>query len=429
MTMARLQLYASLLAGHMKDIEFKPSSLHTNADELYRLPCTRERQRSVHAVDIFHTSQLKALPVTNTITNQETRKDVTLSKVYTYTMSGWPATGRKELTPSHACSCPREFMWTTPAPLKSTFLVIVDAHSKWPEVFLLHLSSDNSVSQNNICTLQIASAAGMRQHASFRKWRVYKIHVSKRNQTTSVQYQPVTMQTLKQGLETKREKWTLQTKPAKFLASYRNTPRQMKAQQHWCSGGLSAHSWTSWSQTDIMKCWTNKPRCSPAAGSAISEQDRKWWCETTEGEGNGPDGQYTHKRDTELTRFKWAQTMRRRHINQMHSTENRTTIEREQVQRASGKDTRVTVEGDGTVQRPQSWKKGTCWWRCCYSRSYIFKHTLRMCRNLQTIQNATRNEGTIHQTDWTETNKQTNKQKQNIWLFKFKSKMQNNYKF
>lgn len=83
----------------MYDIEFKPSSLHTNADGLSRLPCTRERQRRVDAVDIFHTAQLEALPVTSTVIKQETRKDVTLSKVYTYTMSVWPATGRKELTP------------------------------------------------------------------------------------------------------------------------------------------------------------------------------------------------------------------------------------------------------------------------------------------------------------------------------------------
>lgn len=93
------QVTALFLASHMYDIEFKPSSLHTNADGLSRLPCTRERQRRVDAVDIFHTAQLEALPVTSTVIKQETRKDVTLSKVYTYTMSVWPATGRKELTP------------------------------------------------------------------------------------------------------------------------------------------------------------------------------------------------------------------------------------------------------------------------------------------------------------------------------------------
>ncbi|XP_036815479.1 uncharacterized protein LOC118943635 [Oncorhynchus mykiss] len=76
MTAARLQRYALFLASHMYDIEFKPSSLHTNADGLSRLPCTRERQRRVDAVDMFHTAQLKALPVTSTVIKQETRKDV-----------------------------------------------------------------------------------------------------------------------------------------------------------------------------------------------------------------------------------------------------------------------------------------------------------------------------------------------------------------
>lgn len=61
--------------------------------------------------------------------------------------------------------------------------------------------------------------------------------------------------------------------------------------------------------------------------------------------------------------------MWRRHINQMHSTENCTTIEREQAQSAPESDTQGTVEDGGAVETP-GWKKGTCWWRCCYSRRY-----------------------------------------------------------
>ena len=46
--------------------------------------------------------------------------------------------------------------------------------------------------------------------------------------------------------------------------------------------------------------------------------------------------------------------MWRRHINQMHSTENSTTIEREQAQRAPESDTQATVEDGGAVERPQA---------------------------------------------------------------------------
>lgn len=48
LTAARLQRYALFLASHVHDIEFKLPSLHTNADRLSRLPCTRERQCRGH---------------------------------------------------------------------------------------------------------------------------------------------------------------------------------------------------------------------------------------------------------------------------------------------------------------------------------------------------------------------------------------------
>ncbi|XP_064875144.1 uncharacterized protein K02A2.6-like [Oncorhynchus nerka] len=306
------------------DIEFKPSSLHTNADGLSRLPCTRERQRSVDAVDIFHTAQLEALPVTRTVIKQETRKYVTLSKVYTYTMSGWPATGRKELTPyfqrrnkitmyqgclmwgmrvmipqkcnnqvlqqlheghvgivqmkllarSHFwwpcldqqienmvknCSgCLETLHMPAPVPVhpwewpaepwqrinvdyagpfeKHMFLVIVDAHSKWPEVFC----TDSSTSAQTIeCLRTMFARFGLplqlvsddvQAFVSGEFTRFMSVNGIKHS--TSAPYHPATnglaerfVQTLKQGLRAaKRDEGTLQTKLAKFLASYRNTP-------------------------------------------------------------------------------------------------------------------------------------------------------------------------------------------------------------
>ncbi|XP_052374260.1 uncharacterized protein K02A2.6-like [Oncorhynchus keta] len=324
MTAARLQRYALFLASHMYDIEFKPSSLHTNADGLSRLPCTRERQRRVDAVDMFHTAQLEALPVTSTVIKHETRKDVTLSKVYTYTMSGWPATGRKERIPyfqrrneittyqgclmwgmrvmipqkcqhlvlqqlheghvgivkmkllarSHFwwpgldqqienmaknCSgCLETLHMPAPVPVhpwewpaeprqrihvdyagpfeKHMFLVIVYAHSKWPEVFC----TDSSTSAQTIECLRTTFARfglplqlvsdNAQAFVSDEFTRFMSVNGIKHS--TSAPYHPATnrlaerfVQTLKQGLRAaKRDEGTLQTKLAKFLASYRNTP-------------------------------------------------------------------------------------------------------------------------------------------------------------------------------------------------------------
>ena len=44
----------------------------------------------------------------------------------------------------------------------------------------------------------------------------------------------------------------------------------------------------------------------------------------------------------------------RPHINQIHSTGNSTTIERENAQRAPGSDTQGAIEDSGAVQGPQA---------------------------------------------------------------------------
>ncbi|KAJ8379205.1 hypothetical protein AAFF_G00223170 [Aldrovandia affinis] len=53
----------------------------------------------VDAVEVFHAAQLEALPLTSAVVKRETRRDPILSEVYEYTMTGWPTTCSKEVTP------------------------------------------------------------------------------------------------------------------------------------------------------------------------------------------------------------------------------------------------------------------------------------------------------------------------------------------
>ena len=92
MTAARLQRYALFLAGHDYTIMYKQTKEHANADSMSRLPlpCTEPPTAAVQDVDIFHASQVHALPVTAQKVKKETRNDPLLAKVYNYTLRGWP---------------------------------------------------------------------------------------------------------------------------------------------------------------------------------------------------------------------------------------------------------------------------------------------------------------------------------------------------
>ena len=116
MTAARLQRYALFLAGHDYTIMYKQTKEHANADSMSRLPlpCTEPPTAAVQDVDIFHASQVHALPVTAQKVKKETRNDPLLAKVYNYALRGWPqhctddqlkpfATRKDELTLHDGC--------------------------------------------------------------------------------------------------------------------------------------------------------------------------------------------------------------------------------------------------------------------------------------------------------------------------------------
>ena len=97
---ACLQRWALKLSAYTYDIQFRCTNEHSNADGLSRLPL-----KLVGPVDyiseayVFNLQQLDSLPVTATKLAMATRTDKVLSKVYRYTIKGWPREVEPPLRP------------------------------------------------------------------------------------------------------------------------------------------------------------------------------------------------------------------------------------------------------------------------------------------------------------------------------------------
>ena len=115
MTAARLQQFASFLAGHDYNIENKSTTEHGNADALSQLPLEiiqPSAEEDIDAVDVFHMSQIELLPVTSDEIRQETQRDMELSWVLESVTQGWypeakqiqPYYNRKDELSAH-CGC------------------------------------------------------------------------------------------------------------------------------------------------------------------------------------------------------------------------------------------------------------------------------------------------------------------------------------
>ena len=88
MTAARLQRYAVFLSGHSYDITYKNTTSHANADALSRLPLKLTDHEEADEVNVFYNSQFDALPVTCEQVRNATQRDLTLSQVLDFIMSG-----------------------------------------------------------------------------------------------------------------------------------------------------------------------------------------------------------------------------------------------------------------------------------------------------------------------------------------------------
>jgi len=97
---ARLQRWALLLAGYSYKIKFRPTSTHSNADGLSRLPL-RDSTALGYLPDAtnFNIAQIDALPVTSAELEVATQRDSILSKVLYYTRTRWPNVVKESFKP------------------------------------------------------------------------------------------------------------------------------------------------------------------------------------------------------------------------------------------------------------------------------------------------------------------------------------------
>ena len=200
---ARLLRWSLILSAYIYDIEFRSTKEHSNVDMLSRLPFERvyDDQPDTWEPSVFNVSQLNMLPVSQNQLRNEIKADPLLSQVLLFTKSGWPSTISTELKPfftkrtelpyhpgmsrmkslarSHiwwphldedietlckSCSsclavksCPAAaplHPWSWPSRpwqrvhldfagpfMGSKFLLLVDAHSKWPEIYRMSSTS------------------------------------------------------------------------------------------------------------------------------------------------------------------------------------------------------------------------------------------------------------------------------------------------
>ena len=323
-TTARLVRYAVFLGSHDYDIEYKNTTLHSNADGLSRLPLGQTMSPQNDPVDVFNMTQFETLPVSSADVRRETSRDSTLSRVFVNTMKGWQNNSdpdlatyysrRNELTIHDGClmwgisaiipnklhtkvlnelheghlgvvkmkSLARSFAWwpgidhdieqfakgctgcqqvqhnPAQAPLHTwewpakpwhrihidyagpfvghMFLVVVDAHSKWPEV----IPTKATTSTKTIHILrtifarygipeQLVSDNGPQFKSD--EFEVFMKQNGIRH-ITSAPYHPSTnglaerfVQTVKNGLKSMvGEEGSITQKLSRFLIAYRNAP-------------------------------------------------------------------------------------------------------------------------------------------------------------------------------------------------------------
>ena len=97
---ARLQRWALKLSAYTYDIEFRSTSKHSNADGLSRLPLHHVSPIGYTSEPtLFNMQQIESLPVTAHKLAAATRSDPVLSRVYQYTVKGWPRDVESSLMP------------------------------------------------------------------------------------------------------------------------------------------------------------------------------------------------------------------------------------------------------------------------------------------------------------------------------------------
>ena len=321
---ARIQRWCLFLGAFAYSIEFRGTKQHANCDGLSRLPQPRAPVDKPDEVEMFHTTVIEALPVTEQELRMQTRRDPVLSRVLELVQWGWQeAEVHPELIPyAHRASeitihhgvlmwgsrvvvptklrqrvletlheghigmvkmkgLSRGYVWwpnidkdiegavrncegcqetannPARAPLHrweypalpwqrlhvdfagpfqgKMLMVVIDAHSKWPEIFVL----ENTTAEETVSALrslfarmglpdQIVSDNGSQfTSETFRKF----VNANGIKHATGAPYHPSTngqaerlVQSFKKAVKADKSGRTLQHKLDRFLLAYRSAP-------------------------------------------------------------------------------------------------------------------------------------------------------------------------------------------------------------
>ena len=321
---ARIQRWCLFLGAFSYNIEFRGTKQHANCDGLSRLPQPSAPADKPDEVEIFHTTVVEALPVTEHDLRMQTRRDPVLSRVLELVQSGWQGTELhpdlihyahrgNEITIHHGVlmwgsrvvvpaklrervletlheghigmvkmkGLSRGFVWwpnidkdiegavrncegcqelaNNPAraplhrweypslpwqrlhidfagPVEGKMLmVVIDAHSKWPEIFVMEITT----AEETVSTLrslfarmglpdQMVSDNGPQfTSETFRKFTT----ANGIKHVTGAPYHPSTngqaerlVQSFKKGVKADKSSRTLQHKLDRFLLAYRSAP-------------------------------------------------------------------------------------------------------------------------------------------------------------------------------------------------------------
>ena len=89
---ARIQRWCLFLGAFSYSIEFRGTKQHANCDGLSRLPQALAPADKPDEVEMFQTTIVEALPVTEQELRMQTRRDPVLSRVLELVLSGWQGT-------------------------------------------------------------------------------------------------------------------------------------------------------------------------------------------------------------------------------------------------------------------------------------------------------------------------------------------------
>ena len=92
MTNNRISRYAVTLMMYNYEIKYRNTKEHANCDMLTRLPAPmKDQSETISKYDVVFAVTLEEAMLNSETVIKETRKDPVLSKVYHYTLDGWPS--------------------------------------------------------------------------------------------------------------------------------------------------------------------------------------------------------------------------------------------------------------------------------------------------------------------------------------------------